>query len=53
MSFEALTIGMAFASGVLMGYVRFLFFSRCCVTVKCEIFVEIEQVGRVSGGSWQ
>lgn len=49
-SFEALAIGVAFALGVSDGVCAFLFFSRCCVTVKCQIFVEVEWVGRVSGG---
>lgn len=45
-SFEALTIRMAFASGLVIRYTNFIF-SRCCVTVMCQIFVTVEQVGRV------
>lgn len=45
-SFEALTIRMAFASGPVIRYTNFIF-SRCCVTVMCQIFVTVEQVGRV------
>lgn len=47
-SFEALTIRMAFASGLVIWYTIFIF-SRCCVTVMRQIFVTVEQVGT----SWQ
>lgn len=43
-SFKALTIRMAFASGLVIRYTIFIF-SR--VTVMCQIFVTVEQVGRV------
>lgn len=45
-SFEALTIKMAFDSGLVIRNTIFIF-SRCCVTVMCQIFVTVEQVGRV------